>query len=118
MITKRSELLSVFLSDLIPLNRGFFISAGLHNVLKLENFALDEPALDYLSMQDLFTPDFLKFLEKLRFTGDVWALPEGQLFFKDNPILEVTAPIIEAQLVETFIINQNQPTIAHCHQGS
>lgn len=51
----------------------------------LENFALDEPALDYLSMQDLFTPDFLKFLEKLRFTGDVWALPEGQLFFKDNP---------------------------------
>lgn len=101
-----------------PLNKGFFISAGLHNVLKLENFALDEPALDYLSMQDLFTPDFLKFLEKLRFTGDVWALPEGQLFFKDNPILEVTAPIIEAQLVETFIINQNQPTIAHCHQGS
>ena len=64
----------------------------------LENFALDEPALDYLSMQDLFTPDFLKFLEKLRFTGDVWALPEGQLFFKDEPILEVTAPFIEAQL--------------------
>ena len=51
--------------------------------------------------------DFLKFLEKLRFTGDVWALPEGQLFFKDEPILEVTAPIIEAQLVETFIINQS-----------
>lgn len=48
----------------------------------------------------------MKFLEKLRFTGDVWALPEGQLFFKDEPILEVTAPIIEAQLVETFIINQ------------
>ena len=90
-----------------PLNRGFFISAGLHDVLKfLENFALDEPALDYLSMQNLFTHDFLKFLEKLRFTGDVWALPEGQLFFKDEPILEVTAPIIEAQLVETFIINQ------------
>jgi len=51
-------------------------------------------------------------LEKLRFTGDVWALPEGQLFFKDEPILEVTAPIIEAQLVETFIINQiNLPSL-------
>ncbi len=90
-----------------PLNRGFFVSAGLNDVLKfLENFALDGAALDYLSTQNLFTNDFLKFLEKLRFTGDVWGLPEGQLFFKDEPILEVTAPIIEAQVVETFIINQ------------
>ena len=90
-----------------PLNRGFFVSAGLHDVLKyLENFALDRSALDYLSKQNLFTNDFLKFLETLRFTGDVWAVPEGQLFFKDEPILEVSAPVIEAQLVETFIINQ------------
>jgi nicotinate phosphoribosyltransferase len=90
-----------------PLNRGFFISAGLHDVLEfLETFALDGPALDYLSTQNLFTNDFLKFLEKLRFTGDVWAVPEGELFFRDEPVLEVTAPIIEAQLVETFIINQ------------
>jgi nicotinate phosphoribosyltransferase len=90
-----------------PLNRGFLISSGLHDVLKfLEDFALDGAALDYLSNQNLFTNDFLRFLEDLRFTGDVWALPEGQLFFKDEPILEVTAPIIEAQLVETFIINQ------------
>jgi nicotinate phosphoribosyltransferase len=90
-----------------PLNRGFFISAGLHDVLKfLENFAFDGAALDYLSRQQLFTNDFLKFLEKLRFNGDVWALPEGKLFFKDEPILEVSAPIIEAQLVETYIINQ------------
>jgi nicotinate phosphoribosyltransferase len=90
-----------------PLNRGFFISAGLHDVLKfLENFAFDGAALNYLSKQNLFTNDFLEFLEKLRFTGDVWALSEGQLFFKDEPILEVSAPIIEAQLVETFVINQ------------
>jgi nicotinate phosphoribosyltransferase len=90
-----------------PLNRGFFISAGLHDVLEfLENLALDGAALDYLSKQNLFTNVFLEFLEKLRFTGDVWALPEGRLFFKDEPILEISAPIIEAQLVETFIINQ------------
>jgi nicotinate phosphoribosyltransferase len=90
-----------------PLNRGFFISAGLHDVLEfLENFAFDGAALDYLSKQNLFTKDFLEFLEKLRFTGDVWALLEGRLFFKDEPILEISAPIIEAQLVETFIINQ------------
>jgi nicotinate phosphoribosyltransferase len=90
-----------------PLNRGFFVSAGLHDVLNfLENFALDGAALEYLSTQNLFTNEFLKFLEKLRFTGDVWAIPEGRLFFKDEPILEVSAPVIEAQLVETFIINQ------------
>ena len=90
-----------------PLNRGFFISAGLHDVLKfLENFALDGEALEYLSKQNLFTKDFLRFLETLRFTENVWALPEGELFFKDEPILEISAPIIEAQLVETFIINQ------------
>jgi nicotinate phosphoribosyltransferase len=45
-------------------------------------------------------------LEKQRFTGDVWAIPQGRLFFKDEPILEISAPIIEAQLVETFVINQ------------
>ena len=45
-------------------------------------------------------------LTELRFTGDVWAIPEGQIFFKDEPVLEVTAPIIQAQIVETFIINQ------------
>ena len=90
-----------------PLNRAFFISAGLHDVLKfLEDLAFDRAALEYLSRQKFFTHDFLKFLEELRFTGDVWALPEGRLFFKDEPILEVNAPIIEAQLVETFIINQ------------
>ena len=90
-----------------PLNRGFFISAGLHDVLEfLENFAFDGAALDYLSKQNLFTNDFLEFLEKQRFTGDVWAIPQGRLFFKDEPILEISAPIIEAQLVETFVINQ------------
>ena len=90
-----------------PPNRGYLVSAGLHDVLEvLENFAIDREALDYLRTQDLFTDDFLAFLQDIRFTGDVWAVPEGQLFFKDEPILEVTAPIIEAQLVETFIINQ------------
>jgi nicotinate phosphoribosyltransferase len=90
-----------------PPNRGYLVSAGLHDVLELlENFAIDRAALDYLRTQHLFTDGFLAFLQNIRFTGDVWALPEGQLFFKDEPILEVTAPIIEAQLVETFIINQ------------
>lgn len=90
-----------------PRNRGYFVSAGLRDVLEfLENLSFDAAAIDYLHSQRLFTDDFLDFLKGLRFSGDVWAIPEGRLFFKDEPILEVTAPIIEAQLVETFIINQ------------
>jgi len=90
-----------------PAHRGFFVAAGMHDVLRfLEEFAFDSAALDYLHAQRLFGDDFLDFLKRLRFTGDVRALPEGSLVFKDEPILEVTGPIIETQIVETFIINQ------------
>ena len=90
-----------------PRNRGYFVAAGLADVLKfLEQFSFDRSAIDYLRSRGMFTDEFLDFLRDLRFTGDVWAIPEGRLFFKDEPVLEVTAPIVEAQLVETFIINQ------------
>lgn len=90
-----------------PPNRGFFVSAGLADVLEfLEQFAVDSAEIDYLHSTQIFADDFLDFLKQLRFTGDVWAIPEGRLFFKDEPVVEVTAPIIEAQIVETFIINQ------------
>jgi nicotinate phosphoribosyltransferase len=89
-----------------PPNRAYFVSAGLEDVLAfLENYHFSREELDYLSSTNLFTPDFLTFLGGLRFTGRVRAVPEGRVFFKDEPIMEVTAPIIEAQLVETFIIN-------------
>jgi nicotinate phosphoribosyltransferase len=90
-----------------PPNRGYFIAAGLRDVIEfLESFCFERYALDYLSSLELFSEDFLHFLSDLRFTGELWALPEGRVFFTDEPVLEVTAPIIEAQLVETFIINQ------------
>jgi len=90
-----------------PPNRGFFVSAGLADVLEfLEQFAVDSAAIDYLHSTKIFSGEFLNYLKELRFTGDVWAIPEGRLFFKDEPVVEVTAPIIEAQIVETFIINQ------------
>ena len=90
-----------------PANRGYFVSAGLEDVLEfLEGFSFDSAAVDYLHSLNLFADDFLDFMKSLRFTGEVWAIPEGRLFFKDEPIVEVTAPIIEAQIVETFIINQ------------
>jgi nicotinate phosphoribosyltransferase len=90
-----------------PPNRGYFVAAGLEEVLKgLERFSFTDDDIDYLRGTKLFAPDFLDFLKDLRFTGEAWAVPEGRIFFKDEPILEITAPLIEAQIVETFVINQ------------
>ncbi|MFQ5681720.1 MAG: nicotinate phosphoribosyltransferase [Candidatus Binatia bacterium] len=90
-----------------PPNRGYFVSAGLEDVLRfLSSFAFNQEAIDYLYSTRIFKDDFLDFLKDLRFTGEVWAIPEGRLFFKDEPVIEITAPVIEGQIVETFIINQ------------
>lgn len=89
-----------------PENRGYFVSAGAEEVVEyLESFRYSAEDLTYLKSLDLFSADFLNYLAELRFTGNVHAIPEGRLFFKDEPIVEVTAPIIEAQLAETYIIN-------------
>jgi nicotinate phosphoribosyltransferase len=96
---------SLFIRE-YPEDRGYFVSAGLEMVLDyLESFRFHEDELDYLKQTGLFRDDFLHHLSDLRFTGTVRAMPEGRIFFKDEPVLEVTGPIIEAQLVETFIIN-------------
>ena len=90
-----------------PPERGYFVAAGLQDVLDyLESFAFDAAALDFLASKGLFSDDFLHYLGGLRFSGQVFALPEGRIFFAGEPVLELTAPIIEAQIVETFIINQ------------
>ena len=90
-----------------PSNRGYFVAAGLQDVLEfLEQFKVDAAGIDYLRSRRMFTDDFLDFLRGLKFTGEIWAIPEGRFFFKDEPVMEVTAPIVEAQIVETFIINQ------------
>ena len=90
-----------------PQNRGYFVAAGLQDVLDyLESLHFDAAGLEFLASQKLFSDDFLHYLADLRFTGHVTAIPEGRIFFTDEPVLEVTAPIIEAQIVETFIINQ------------
>ena len=90
-----------------PTNRSHFVSAGLEDTLTyLERWRFSDESIDYLGSTGIFAADFLVYLSELRFTGDVWAIPEGRLFFTDEPVLELTAPIIEAQIVETFIINR------------
>ncbi len=101
-----SATFSLFIRSYPP-ERGYFVSAGLQDVLDyLESLSFDAAANDFLDSQKIFSSDFLNYLANLRFTGQVWAIPEGRIFFTDEPVIEVTAPIIEAQIVETFIINQ------------
>ncbi len=86
--------------------RGFFVCAGLAEVLDiLADFTFSGPDIEFLRSTGNFSSGFLSSLAGLRFTGDVMAMPEGTLFFPDEPLLEITAPIIEAQLVETVVLN-------------
>jgi nicotinate phosphoribosyltransferase len=86
--------------------RGFLLAAGLEQALDyLEQVHFSPAELEWLASTQRFSPAFLASLESLRFSGDVHAMPEGTVFFPDEPILRVTAPIAEAQLVETRLIN-------------
>ncbi len=89
-----------------PADRSFFIASGLYEALNiLKSFSFSKDELSYLASLNIFPDDFLEFLRGLCFKGDVWAIPEGTVFFPNEPVLEVTAPLIQAQLVETLIIN-------------
>ena len=90
----------------LPPGRSFLVAAGLEDVLNfLRDFRFSNDALAYLDSLDRFEPPFLEFLRRMRFTGDVRAVPEGTVVFPDEPLLEITGPIIEAQLVETAVLN-------------
>jgi nicotinate phosphoribosyltransferase len=91
----------------MPPRRGFLVFAGIERLLEaLEEFRFDQAALDYLDSLKLFAPDFLAFLGNLRFTGDIVSVAEGAIFFAGEPIVEVNAPLIEAQLIEPLLMNQ------------
>lgn len=90
----------------LPPGRNFLMAAGLEQTLEyLESLHFAAEELDWLASCGRFRPDFIARLERLRFTGDVHAMPEGTLFFPHEPILRVTAPLPEAQLVESRLIN-------------
>jgi nicotinate phosphoribosyltransferase len=90
----------------VPPGWGFLVSAGLDDVLQfLEHFRFEPDDLAYLERTNRFSRRLLETLEELRFTGSVRAMPEGTVFFADEPVLEVTSSLIEAQLVETAVLN-------------
>ena len=90
----------------LPPGRGFLVAAGLEQVVEfLERARFREAELAWLEASGRFNRDLLDDLARWRFTGDVHAMPEGTVFFPDEPILRVTAPLPEAQLIESRIIN-------------
>jgi len=89
----------------IPDKGGFAIAAGLEQVVEyIQQLQFDREDIDYLRSKQIFDEDFLNYLLSFRFTGDIFAVPEGTPVFPNEPILTVKAPVIEAQLVETFVL--------------
>ncbi|NKB88107.1 MAG: nicotinate phosphoribosyltransferase [Acidobacteria bacterium] len=89
----------------LPHTRGYLVTAGLEQALAyLRDFRCWPEALDYLERSGHFKPEFIDFLGSLRFTGSVDAVPEGTVYFPPGPLLRITAPIIEAQIIETYLL--------------
>ncbi|MCG6981858.1 MAG: nicotinate phosphoribosyltransferase [Deltaproteobacteria bacterium] len=108
-----------------PPKRSYLVCAGLDPLLDyLESFHFHADDLEYLERTSLFPSKFLQFLETLHFTGEVRAIPEGRIAFCDEPLVEITAPVMQAQVVETFVINSiNLPTLvatkaSRCHYAA
>ena len=101
-----SATFSLFVRDLPP-GWGFLVACGLERCLEyLESLSFTEEDLSFLHDELGFDAEALRAFEGLRFTGEVRAVPEGRLVFPQEPLLEVTAPLPEAQLVETYLLNQ------------
>lgn len=92
-----------------PHERGYMVAAGVDDALDcLAALSFNDASVAYLRDTGVFGEEFLGYLHDFRFDGTVRAMAEGSLFFTDEPILEVTAPVIAAQLAETIVINQVQ----------
>lgn len=89
----------------IPDGGGFAICAGLEQVIDyIENFKFEKEDIEYLRCKQMFDENFLEYLSNLKFTGDIYAIPEGTPVFPGEPILTVKAPAVQAQLIETFLL--------------
>lgn len=89
-----------------PCGGSYSIAAGLEQVIEyIENLHFSEEDVEYLRSLHIFEEDFLEYLSNFHFTGDIYAIPEGTVVFPREPLVKVEAPIMEAQLVETAILN-------------
>ncbi|MBR5473845.1 MAG: nicotinate phosphoribosyltransferase, partial [Lachnospiraceae bacterium] len=89
-----------------PSENGYAVCAGLEQVIEyINNLHFSEKDIEYLRNTGIFEEDFLEYLANFRFTGDMYAIPEGSVVFPKEPLIKVVAPIMEAQLIETAILN-------------
>ncbi len=89
----------------VPDNGGFAIAAGLEQVIEyIKTLEFTEADIEFLRSKNIFSEDFLAYLKNFRFTGDIYAVPEGTPIFPGEPIMVVRAPSIEAQFIETFVL--------------
>ena len=94
----------VFYRD-VPDSGGFAIAAGLEQIIDyIQNLHFDAEDIEYLRGRNMFSEGFLDYLSSFKFTGDIWAIPEGTPIFPREPIMTVRAPAIQAQLVETYLL--------------
>ena len=93
----------------LPKNRSYLVAAGLEQVIHfLTNFRFKHDHIEYLRNQKVFSnisDRFFEYLSNLKFTGNLWAIPEGSIVFPNEPLLRIEAPIIEGQLVETYLLS-------------
>lgn len=90
----------------LPSGRNFLMAAGLEQTLDfVEGLCFSDAELEWVQASGQFRPEFGRALRELRFTGDIHGMPEGTVFFPDEPVLRVTAPLPEAQLLETRVLN-------------
>ena len=88
-----------------PDGGGFCIAAGLEQVVQyVQELHFSEEDIAYLRSREMFSEEFLNYLRNFKFTGDIWAIPEGTVVFPQEPIITVRAPAIEAQLIETYLL--------------
>ena len=89
----------------VPDDGGFAIAAGLEQVIEyIKDFHFDAEDIEYLRSKGIFSEEFLDYLRGFKFSGDIYAIPEGTPVFPNEPMLIVKAPAIEAQLIETFVL--------------
>lgn len=90
----------------LPFGNGYAVFAGLERILEyLRNFRFSESDIAYLSEELGYKEDFIEYLKNIRFTGSVYSMKEGELVFANEPIIRIEAPLVEAQLIETALLN-------------
>ena len=89
-----------------PFGSGYAICCGIEQVVEyIKNLKFSDDDLNYLKSLNMFDNDFIEYLANFKFSGDIYAIPEGSVIFPREPIVKIIAPIIEAQLIETALLN-------------